>query len=236
MRRSWIVRTWMFLVAAGLALSPLTAWAAEQEGWGEGGRIYAVQKKGTRYKHELHGAVGVLPMDAFYKGVAFGAGYTYRFSNHFGWEVLQGLFSANIDTGLKGNLQDIFNVEPTAFREVKLLVNSNLVFVPIYGKVSWMNRKVIRMECFVTGGPGIAQYKSYRRVGASGYSEKSDIYFSANFGIGLRLFMNKRLSVRLDLRDYMNFVDGVDNAAYFGLALGWNFRMPTFSDSEEDDV
>jgi len=224
----------LVLVLCGLLLAPLSSAAAQETGFGEGGKVYAVQKKDYQLKNELYGAIGVLPMDAFYKGVTIGGGYTYHFSHHFGWEVFQFLYSNNVDTGLKGDLQDIFAVEPSAFREVKVLANSNIVFVPLYGKMSWLNRKVVQTELYLTAGPGVAQYRDYVRQGAEGYAEESKYYFSANFGMGVRLFFNKRFSCRLDLRDYMNFVEGsVDNAAYFSLGLSWNFRMPKFSGGDE---
>lgn len=207
--------------------------AADEAGWGEEGRIYAVQKKPYRLKHELHASVGVLPMDAFYKGVTFGGGYTYHFSHHFAWEVFQIQSSQNVDTGLKKALQDQFSVEASSFREVDLLASSNAVFVPLYGKVAWLNRKVVRMEWFLTAGGGVAQYTEFEREGASDYSEKKKYEISMNYGMGMRVFLSKSLSVRLDLRDYMNFVDGVDHAAFFGLGMAWNFRLPRFADLEE---
>jgi outer membrane beta-barrel protein len=135
---------------------------------------------------------------------------------------------------LKGDLQGLFSIEPSAFREVDFLANTNAVFVPLYGKVTWLNRKVIRMEWSLTAGGGVAQYTSYEREGAAGYSEQKQYEFSANFGMGMRVFLSKSFSVRLDMRDYMNFVDGIDHVAYFGLGLSWNFRLPRFSDLEED--
>jgi len=223
----------LFLVALGGSSPP--AWGAGEEGSGEEGRVYAIQKKGYRLKHEVHAAVGVLPMDAFYKGIVVGGGYTYHFSHHFAWEVGQFLTSFNMDTGLKKELQGAFAVEPTSFRELSFLANSNLVFTPIHGKMSFLNRSVVRMECYLTAGPGISRYTLFDRAGASGYREEEKYYLSANYGIGLRLFLSKRFAARLDIRDYVNFVgDGVDHAAYFGLALGWNFRLPSFSDQEED--
>ncbi len=236
MKRSKVPCGWsILLLLVGLLVVPAESAAVEQGGWGEGGRIYAVQKKAYRLKHELHAALGVLPMDSMYKGITFGAGYTYHFSHQFGWEVVQVLLSQNVDTGLKDDLQDIFSVEPSNFREVKFMANSNFVFVPLYGKMSWLNSKVVEMECYLTGGPGIARYKEYEREGAEGYDKKNKYYFSANFGVGLRLFFNKKFSARLDLRDYMNFVDGIDNVAYFGLAMSWNFRLPKFAEEADEE-
>jgi len=223
-----------FLVCQVLAAAaPVPLWAQE-EGWGEEGRVYAIQKKPYPLKHELHVAVGVLPMDAFYKGFGFGAGYTYHFSHHVAWEVFQILASQNVDTGLKEDLQDLFSVETSSFREVDFLANTNAVFVPLYGKMTWLNRKVIRMELALTAGAGVAQYTEFERQGASGYSEGKKYELSMNYGMGIRVFLNPRFSVRLDMRDYMNFVDGIDHVAYFGVGLGWNFRLPRFADLEQD--
>ena len=234
MKRKRFLSAGFWLVLWGLAVAPLASEASEKTDWGEGGKVYAVQKKGYPLKNELYAAVGVLPMDAFYKGVTFGAGYTYHFSHHFAWEVFQFLASSNIDTGLKEDLQNVFSIEPSSFREVKMLANSNVVFVPLYGKMSWLNRQVIQMELYLTAGPGIARYKEYVRQGAEGYAEENKYSFSANFGMGLRFFLNESFSVRLDLRDYVNFIDGgPDHAAYFSLGLGWNFRMPKFSSGDE---
>jgi outer membrane beta-barrel protein len=233
MKSKRCLRIGFWMVLCGLLLAPLASAAAQETGYGEGGRVYAVQKKGYLLKHELYGAVGVLPMDAFYKGITFGAGYTYHFSHHFAWEALQVAYSANVDTGLKDKLQD-FDVGVENFREVKLLANSNVVFVPLYGKVSWLNRHVVQMEVYFTAGPGIAQYKEFERRGASDYAESTEYAFSGNFGMGLRCFLNKNLSLRLDLRDYMNFIDGdIDNAAYFSLGLSWNFQMPKFAYADD---
>ena len=234
MKSTRFVSVGFFLVLCGLVVAPLGSATAQDYGYGEGGKVYAVQKKDYKMKNELYAAVGVLPMDAFYKGITFGGGYTHHFSHHFAWEVFQFLYSNNVDTGLKKDLQNIFAVEPSAFREVKLLANSNIVFVPLYGKMSWLNRKVVQMQLYLTGGPGVAQYRDYVRQGAAGYAEENKYYFSANFGIGLRFFLSKHFSARLDLRDYMNFVEGdIDNAAYFALGLSWNFRMPRFSSGDE---
>ncbi len=234
MKSTRCLKVGFWMVLCGLVFAPLVSAAAEETGYGEGGKVYAVQKKGYQLKHELYGAVGVLPMDAMYKGVTIGGGYTYHFSHHFAWEAVQILYSYNIDTGLKGDLQNSFDATPESFREVQFLVNSNVVFVPLYGKMSWLNRNVVQMELYLTAGPGIAKYKEYELRGADTYTEEGKYYFSGNFGIGLRFFINHQFSVRLDMRDYMNFVDGgVDNAAYFALGLAWNFRMPQFSYSDE---
>ena len=105
MKSKRCLKVGFWMVLCGLVFAPLASAAAEEAGYGEGGKVYAVQKKGYQLKHELYGAVGVLPMDAMYKGVTFGGGYTYHFSHHFAWEAVQFLYSANIDTGLKKDLR-----------------------------------------------------------------------------------------------------------------------------------
>jgi len=210
--------------------------AAQEDGLGEEGRIYTIQNKIYRLKHELNLSVGVLPMDALYKGITLGAGYTHHFSNHFAWETVQGLYTiAKMDTGVKDALIDIFSIEPSSFREVDYMVNSNVVFTPLYGKMAWLNRKLIHLECYLTAGPGIAGYTYFEPAGNQ-FQEQKKHHFSFNFGLGIRVFMNKRFATRLDIRDYVNFVSGgVDHAVYIGLGMGWNFRLPKFAEIEEEE-
>jgi hypothetical protein len=51
------------------------------------GVIAAVQERAFRMQHELHLGVGVLPLDAFYKGLYAQVGYTFHFTDAFAWQV-----------------------------------------------------------------------------------------------------------------------------------------------------
>ena len=225
----------LFLCFSASVLFPLPL-MAQEGGFGEEGRIYAIQNKVYQLKHELNYGIGVLPMDALYKGLTLDIGYTHHFSDHFAWEAIHGVYAIyKVETGVKKDLIEIFSIEPSSFREVDYMINSNLVFTPLYGKMSWLNRKLVHMECYLTAGPGLAGYTYFVPSGNT-FSEDKRYHFSMNFGAGLRFFLDKRFAVRLDLRDYMNFVSGgVDHAVYIGLGVGWNFRLPKFASTEMEE-
>jgi len=89
-----------------LTVLPWTTVMAKENKKVDKGSVYAVQKKLYSLKHEFNLGGAVLPMDALYKGVALNGGYTYHFSHHWAWEVAQVVYSWDIDTGLKTQLQE----------------------------------------------------------------------------------------------------------------------------------
>src|SRR5690349_4534162 len=119
----------LLLIAVILAVAAPAA-AEEYE---EGGKLYAVQ--GRRYVdgNEFTLALGVAPMDAFYKGVTGTFAYTYHFDDLWGWEIVSGTYSLNVNTDLRKKLQTEWGVEPTDFAQLTWLVDSNAVFKPFYG-------------------------------------------------------------------------------------------------------
>ncbi|HEX9507892.1 MAG TPA: outer membrane beta-barrel domain-containing protein, partial [Myxococcales bacterium] len=116
--RTLLLTLWMF---PSLAL-------AQTEELENPGTVSAVQDRQYRMNHELSFGVGVLPIDAFYKGLLAQLGYTYHFSDRFAWQVGRGAYSYDVDTGLKAQLQRDFGVLPTAFDQVQWMVGSDLIW------------------------------------------------------------------------------------------------------------
>ncbi len=234
------------VAALAFAILAMAPWGAAMAGDtseikdiddGDKGKIYAVQKKLYSLKHEINLGAGFLPMDALYKGISYGGGYTYHLSHHWAWEAVQFIGSANIDTGLKKKLEEVPKVTPPVYQEVNFMAGSSAIFVPFYGKVTWLNRNVIQFEGSFVGGVGVANYTSFEIAGdGQRTNEKESYALSINLGTGLRVFINKHWSIRLDVRDYMNFVDGgLDNVVNIGLSAAWNFHLPkigVYKDSE----
>jgi outer membrane beta-barrel protein len=155
------------------------------------GTVSAVQERHNRLSHELSVGVGVLPLDAFYKGLLAQIGYTVHFSDSFAWQVGRGAYSQNVDTGLRTQLQRDFNVLPTAFEQVQWYVGSDVIWSPFYGKTSYLNRSVSYFEVFLIAGGSVFKLTSNFRP-------------AADLGIGARLFKGEHVSFRLDVMD--NFV------------------------------
>jgi outer membrane beta-barrel protein len=205
------------LPLALLALLPQLAWAQTEE-LENPGTINAVQERLFRMDHELTLGVGVLPIDAFYKGLMVQAGYTYHFSDYFAWQIIRAAYSFNFGTGLQSQLERDFGVQPTAFQEVQYFGGSDLVWTPLYGKGSWLNRTVTRFELF--GMLGATVFNMTNGLTGSGSSFRPAV----NVGLGFRIYSGQHISYRLDLTDNVTFTsNGVTNIPTLQLSLALNF-------------
>lgn len=178
------------------------------------GSVAAVQERAYRMHHELNLAVGVLPLDAFYKGLYAQVGYAYHFTDHFAWQIGRGAYSYAAKTGLREQLERDFAVLPTAFDEVQFFVGSDLMWKPFYGKLSFLNRWVLHGELYFLLGATVFKFTNAFRPGV-------------NVGGGARLFVSKAVSFRLEATDNIVLPLGgatsLMNVMTLTLALGLNF-------------
>jgi outer membrane beta-barrel protein len=177
------------LVVLGVLLAARPA-AAEDE---ETIATYAVQNRQFGLGHELFGSIGILPLDAFVKGLTVGGGYTYHFSQSWAWEVFNIHYSKGIDTGLKKELLENFQVQPTQIDQLNYLASTNVVMKPLYGKFAWFNDKVVHAELDLVVGAGVGKYQY------AAFNPALDA------GGAIRLYLSRRSSLRLDLRYYAFF-------------------------------
>jgi len=189
------------------------------------GTVSAVQERQYRMNHELTLGVGVLPLDAFYKGVTGQVSYTYHFTDSFAWQVGRGAYSYNVNTGLRSQLERDFGVLPTAFDEVNWMVGSDLVWTPWYGKASFLNRSVTHFEIFLVGGLSVLNLHLASSNATTGGSGLSGTAFrpAANLGIGLRVYSNRFVSFRFDVTDNVVVSDRIFNVPTLQLSAALNF-------------
>jgi len=85
------------------------------------------------------------------------------------------------------------------------------------------NDRLLTAELFFSLGPAL------------GFVEGGAVPFGFDAGAGLRMFVGRYFSVRLDIRDYMMLPDfsAIDNHLY--LALGLSLTFGFADDSEEDE-
>ncbi len=157
----------------------------------------AVQNRHYQGTHEITAFVGILPLDAFTKGVSFGGAYTLHLTDEIGWEVINYLYSVPFDTDLRDQL-DPFDLEPTPFEVLEHLITTNLVFKPIYWKGSLLGDSIVYGEIAFVAGGGVGWFTRSQRV-------------VVDYGISLRLYLARWLSIRLDVRHDMFFSDSIDN-------------------------
>lgn len=179
------------------------------------GTVSAVQDRAYRMMHELDLSVGVLPLDAFYKGLYAQVSYTAHFSDSFAWQVGRAAYSYAAKTGLREQLERDFGVLPTAFEEVQFFFGSDIMWKPLYGKLSVLNKWVVHGEVFLTLGGTLFKFTNAFRPGV-------------NLGGGGRVFLSKYVSFRLDVTNNVVIPIGggstnFTNVLTMTLSLGINF-------------
>lgn len=150
--------------------------------------VSAVQERAYRMQHEFDLSVGLLPLDPFSKGLFAQGSYTAHFSDVFAWQIVRGAYSYTAKTSLREQLERDFGVLPPAFEEVQFFFGTDILLKPLYGKLSVMNKFVLHGELFVILGATLFKFTTSLRPGV-------------NLGIGGRIFLNRTLSLRLDITD-----------------------------------
>jgi len=202
-----ITITLLFLSVLAL---PVVTWAKEGDGEDDDLKSLAVQNRKYALSHEFSAWVGTLPMDAFTKGLSFTGAYTLHFSDVIAWEVGQFTYSHRIDTDLKADLENLQQpAAPTPFEVVKYFVTSSVLFKPVYAKMAVLNSTVIFGEMFILAGGGYGWMTITRRP-------------VVDYGAGMRLYIGKYFSVRIDIRDYL-FVNKDDVQSELWVAMGLCF-------------
>lgn len=198
-----------------LCLLACTTALAQTEDLESPGTVSAVQDRAYRLQHELDLSVGVLPLDAFYKGLYAQVSYTAHFSDSFAWQVGRAAYSYAAKTGLREQLERDFAVLPTAFEEVQFFFGTDLIWKPFYGKFSVLNKSVVHAEVFLLLGATLFKFTNAFRPGV-------------NFGGGIRIFLSRNVSFRLDVTDNVVIPIGggsttFSNVMTMTLSLGINF-------------
>jgi outer membrane beta-barrel protein len=206
-----------------LCLAPIAAQA--QEELENPGVVLAVQDRTYRMNSELLLAVGVLPLDAFTKGLSGEVSYTYHFSDSFAWQIGRFLYSYNIATGLQNQLTRDFGVNPTAFPQTHWIAGSDVMWTPIYGKFAWLNNSVAHFEIYGLLGLSVANQTISTDIAAG--TTSSTFLPGVNFGIGWRFYLTKSVSLRFEVTDNLLFQTsgggGIQNIMVVQVGAAFNF-------------
>lgn len=204
-RVAWFTASWLVFF---MALADQARGAEEGLDQGE---VYAIQPRAYAMNHEFSVSAAFLPLDAFYKSFAVSGHYVLHFSNLWAWEAVHLSFAKYmaIDTGLKKQMMDDWDVSPTDTPKIDYMLDTNLMLKPLYGKVAILNRKVIFMETYFLLGIGSIRYETA-------------FFPAADLGVGMRVFLTNTISLRTEVRHYVAFGEGIDNVLYFGLSFCYN--------------
>ena len=183
------------LALSALVLTLASSAFAEDDLDEEQVATYAVQTRLFRLGGELNVAAGFLPINAFNKGLTIGGAFTYHFSNAWAWEVINGAYVyKQLDTGLKKELLENFDVQPTEIAAMDMLLSTSLVLKPFYGKLAVWNRRLIHVDVSVPIGGALARY-----------TNPMTYLPGPLLGVIVRVFLSPNTSLRIDARDHVLF-------------------------------
>ena len=131
--------------------APVVAWGQAELLEPPTSSVYALQDRAYRLQNEFTVLVGVLPSDPYTKGIYAQGGYAFHFNDYFGIQA-RGAYSIPLSSKLREQLERDFTVLPTLFPHVLFFVGGDLIFRPLYGKLSFLNRFVIHGEIHLLGG------------------------------------------------------------------------------------
>ncbi|HEY1100834.1 MAG TPA: outer membrane beta-barrel domain-containing protein [Myxococcota bacterium] len=183
-----------------------------------GGSAVVIQNRKFKMAHEFTLQLGTQPLDAFAKGVTASGRYTLHFDDFHAWEIGAGTYALNIDTGLKDQLLNVFGVQPESLPTLNLVLESNYVMKPLYGKLALFNQVLLYTELFFVAGLTVSSWSD------GSFRPGPDV------GVGARFFVSEWFSIRADIRHAVVFggiplVDPnstIDGIMYLGLGASFN--------------
>jgi outer membrane beta-barrel protein len=186
-------------------------------------RIRAVSRrvflKANRF--ELAPQAGLTTNDPFFRSWAFGSRASWHFSEEFAVDV-GGAF-APIQQQL-----DVFRVLNLEASEVDLkavastslvgYVDAGVAFSPLYGKVSLASELVGHFDAYVSSGAAL--------IVDGGFAAPS-VHPALQVGVGSRLFLQRWLCLRTDVRSYL-YPSSINDELSFGNLILLNLGIGVF--------
>jgi outer membrane beta-barrel protein len=153
-------------------------------------RIKSVQRKDflKRNRWELTPLVCLSLNDAFYQKIGGGASFAYHVADSLGIEF-QAIYVGTIQTDMVGYFQQANEALPRV-SELRYYLMGNILWSPIYGKLSLFTDEIVHFDAYLIGGFGMA----YTETGAK---------LASNIGLGLRYFVTSWLVIKLEVRDLL---------------------------------
>jgi outer membrane beta-barrel protein len=162
----------------------------------------------------------VNPKFTVHAGVA--AELAYHLRENLAAQIGLWYFPLSVQSTLSEELLTKARVAPESAEAflLRAVALAGLELMPIYGKLNVFDGKILRLGIYLNGGLGAAKTRvqlrpstdpsTGRTFGDTGYRP------IASLGIGLRVFLSERLTVRLELRDfvYSGYVSRVNGCSH----------------------
>lgn len=169
-------------------------------------RVNLLEKRNYDVRSEGTLQLGYFALGAFSKYLAIGGTYTHSFSDFTAWELVNGMYTYELPSGLKNDLLVNFpdRATPDSFSVMNFTATTNLMFTPLYTKNLLFNSSIVHSQASLVAGGGV-----------SGFT--TAVVPTIDVGVVLRYFISKSSSLKFDFRDYI-FLTG-DQSIKNNLAL-----------------
>lgn len=204
-----------------LVLLFLWAWgspvlAEDGEGKSLRDRIRSVSSrlfmKAGRVEASFYPLTSVSINDAFYQKLGIGASLAYHLNEAFAIQALvtYTLPALNLSTGNAAYHGPAKGTSIPYAGKRSLLASADLCWAPVYGKVSLAAETVLHFDTYLIAGLGVIGGEIRTRTsGSTSASLEGTFGIAGDFGLGVRLFLNESLALKMELKDYMIFNDKV---------------------------
>ncbi|MGZ6125467.1 MAG: outer membrane beta-barrel domain-containing protein [Myxococcales bacterium] len=195
---------------AFLLASLICGAALAQEADPDAVRVHVLEKRpfteAGRWELSFFGNTQVNPKFTVHAGVA--AEVAYHLRENLAAQLGVWYFPVSTQSTLSEELLTKGRVAPETAEAFLLrgAALAGLELMPIYGKLDVFDGKILRLGVYLNGGLGVARTRLQLRPSTDPVtgSTFADAGFRpiASLGIGLRVFLSERLTVRLELRDF----------------------------------
>ena len=186
-------------------------------------RIKSIQRKSflKKGRWELTPLVFLSLNDPFYQKVGVGAAGAVHFAEGLGLE-LEATYLGTVQTDMVGFFQRANRALPKVSR-LRFYGLSNLMWSPLYGKVSWFTDEIVSFDFYLMAGFGAG-------------SSETGMKLVSNLGAGIRYFLNSWLVLKVEVRDLfynetlrldMERTDFTDIQSHLFLGVGVSFFLPS---------
>lgn len=174
--------------------------------WGKKREIKVIQKRLFMKdgRHEFSFYSGVLPNDEFLVYFPAGLRYDYFISEDLAIELF-GTYLYGMETGLGdflGDRKQGFGIKIHTHLPQKLKWTGGLegLWSPIHGKVGVFTRSLVHFDWHLALGAGAIGTEVATREEGGQAKSKTDV--AANFGSGIRMYLNDWFALRLEYRHF----------------------------------
>jgi outer membrane beta-barrel protein len=137
-------------------------------------------------RFQAFGGLGLTTNTPWFFNAGFKLNLGYHFTENFGLE-LSTLFLSSTEREVAKEIRANNNLQPEQFIYTKSYIGADLLWTPIYGKITFLNQKIIPYEMYFSGGGGTSNTNSV---------EKNVPTF--HFGTGQIFTITKSMAFRWD--------------------------------------